>query len=45
MVKRPSASAQAGPAEDLLKAAVVIGGIALGLMLLKYLLEGTDDEE
>jgi len=31
--------------DDVLKGAVVVGGIALGLLILKSLMEETDDEE
>jgi hypothetical protein len=45
MVRQPQSQAQSGTTEQLLEAAIVIGGIALGLLLLKRLTEGHDDEE
>ncbi len=45
MVRQPHSQAQANPTEQLLEAAIVIGGIALGLLILKHLTEGRDDEE
>jgi hypothetical protein len=32
-------------AEDVLKGAIIVGGIALGLLALKFLLEGESDED
>jgi len=31
--------------DDIVKGLLILGGIALGLMLLKYLLEGEGDED
>ena len=45
MVQRPQSQSQADTTEQLLEAAIVIGGIALGLLILKHLTEGRDDEE
>jgi len=36
---------QGSSADDVVKGLLVLGGIALGLMLLKYLLEGEEDED
>ncbi len=42
-----SRSHRQGPTDDVVKGLLVLGGIAFGLMLLKYLLEDheEDDEE
>ncbi len=45
MARHAATPQQADPAQELIKAAIVIGGIALGLMLLKRLTEEDDDEE
>ncbi len=50
MSKRPTASdvqanAPGLTVENVLKGAVVVGGIALGLLILKSLMEGAEDED
>ncbi len=45
MVRQAGTPQQTDPAQELIKAAIVIGGIALGLMLLKHFTEEHDDDE
>ena len=40
-----SSSANSLTFDDVIKGAVIVGGIALGLLILKSLMEETDDEE